>query len=207
MQDILGRELKENDLVLGMVISRNSDGIRFGVYNGTSVNWRNSGASTMCNLYLIENPSEKELKIKQGIIDKLAKEKQEKEAAEAKRKALKRIPTKELIIGETYEDDRGYRMVYLGKGSVSNSYTREFEQGYIYLTGSYSEYDADNDCFYYLPSVTALKNPKKLVKVSEEKLFGYTFDKQEFVLKGSRKKSMFSYGYDREKSLKFKLGE
>jgi len=91
MFDVLGREVKENDLVLGMVISRDSDGIRFGVSDGKSVTWstRNCGCtfkSVMSNIYLIENPSEKELEIKQQIVCLIEKSKQEQLEKNSKEK-------------------------------------------------------------------------------------------------------------------------
>jgi hypothetical protein len=205
MQDVLGREVNENDLVLGMTIDRHSDGMRFGVYNGISVNWRNGVTSVPANVYLIENPSEKEQGIKQNIIEKVKAAKERDEEAKAKRKALKQIPTKDLVVGKSYEDDRGRRYVYLGKGIVYDGYTRRTEQGYLYLSGYSCEYNVETDCLNRLPTVYTLKNPRKLVTVSEKTDISYTFDKQEFTLKEERRKSWFG-GYDKEKFLRFKLG-
>ena len=61
MKDILQREINTGDLVVGMVIGRDSDGMRFGVYNGNSVDFMcyNSGliTSVLRNLYVITNPT------------------------------------------------------------------------------------------------------------------------------------------------------
>jgi hypothetical protein len=213
IKDILGRELKENDLVLGMVISRDSDGLRFGVFNGISVHWgykdgRLAATSIMHNMYLIENPSEQELKIKQKIIDAVIRIQKEKDESEARRKALKRIPTKELIIGESYEDDKGDKYVYLGKGSVVESYRKTTKEGYIYLWFGYGcKYNKETDEFDSLPSATVLKSPKKLVKLLEEKLTDYVFDKKEFILKGVERRSFWN-SWDRyRETLTFKLKE
>lgn len=208
MEDILGRELKVNDLLLGMTIGRNSDGIRFGVFNGTSVHWskhncRYITTSTVTNMYLLENPTKEELEVKQKIIDMVTKEKQEAEQKKATKKALKRIPTKELTVGESYEDDSGYRWVYLGKGTIADNYRNTTDQGYIYLSEFYNKYNSETDTFWCLPNVTVLKNPKKLVKVTEEKLTDYTFDKTEFTLKQPKEGSGY-YGR-RDKSLTFRL--
>lgn len=207
MKDIIGREINENSLVIGMTIGRHSDGMRFGVYNGTSVNWRNGVVSVPYNVYLIENPTEKELKIKLGIINMHEKAQRSKEESLAQRKALKRIPAKDLVIGESYDDDRGYSYVYLGKGSVWEGVSTEALQGYIYLSAYYCEYNVETDYFISLPSVDVLKNPRKLVKVSEKKQIDYVFDKIEFTIKESPRKGWRGYGYSDGKSLKFKLGE
>lgn len=210
MKDILGRKLKLNDLVLGMTIGRHSDGIRFGVFNGESVDWskhdgRYLTTSVMNNMYLLENPTEKELEIKQKILALVEKERLHKEETLAKRKALARIPTKDLIVGKSYVDDRGYKYVYLGKGIVTDNYTRETKEGYIYLS-SYNtkQYDSITDTFNYLPSYTVLKNPKKLVSALDEDIINYTFDKQEFTLK-TLERSSYYFG-SRQYSLTFKLG-
>lgn len=188
MKDILNRELKENDLVLGMVVSRSSDGIRFGVVSKReSVNWLRGWnrnyitTSKIINVYLIENPNEKELEIKQKIIDIINKNHKKYEETKAKKKALRRIPKKDLIIGESYIDDNNYKYVYLGKGKVFNSYTKKQREGYIYLS-SFNHYNKDIDAFNYLPQVDVLKNPRKLVKVLDEKLTDYIFDKKEFSI-------------------------
>lgn len=207
MKDILDRELKKNDLVLGMTIGRYSDGIRFGVFNGSGIYWqRHRGVmtSTVTNVYLIENPLEQELEIKKNILDAVDKIRREKDEAKAKRKALKRIPTKDLVIGETYVADDGYKYVYLGIGSVTRGdYPCGTERGYIYLSGG-GQYDKKDDVFVFLPSVTVLKNPKKLVEVSKEKTTDYVFDKKEFTLK--RSGAGYWYSNRNPKSLTFKLG-
>ncbi len=206
MEDIIGREVNENDLVIGMVIGRHSDGMRFGVYNGNSVNWRNGVTSVPCNVYLIENPSEKEQGIKQSIIDKVKVAKERNEEAKAKRRELKRMPTKDLVIGESYEDDRGYSYVYLGKGSVWEGNDTKALQGHIYLSAWYSRYNATTGFFDSLPHVAVLKNPKKLVKTSEKKTINYVFNEVEFILKESPRNRWGGYGSYPGKTLKFKLG-
>lgn len=203
MEDIIGREVKENDLVLGMTIGRHSDGMRFGVYNGTSVNWRNGVTSVPNNVYLIANPTEREQGIKQKIIENIDKLRKEEEESLAKRRALKRIPTKDLVVGGSYADDTGSKYVYLGKGSVYDSYNGKTSVGYVYLSCWSDSYNKEADVFSSLPYVTVLKNPKKLVD-TVDKIIDYDFDKSEFILRETVRKSWFG-GNDRAKSLKFTL--
>lgn len=119
MKDILGRELKDGDLCIGMAIGRNSSGMHIGIFKGQSVvhlSWNEKSLSKSCtsNTYLIENPTEQELAIKEKI-EKLLEE----EEAERQRKAsLKKIPLKELKVGGIYKDAQGGTYVYLGKRKV-----------------------------------------------------------------------------------------
>jgi hypothetical protein len=188
-----------------MVIGRHSDGMRFGVFNGSSVNWKNGVTSTTGNLYLIENPTEKEQGIKQKIIERLEKSRQESEEYNIKRKALQRIPTKDLVIGESYVNDTGNKYVYLGKGSVYDSYDEKTQVGYIYLSCYSDRYNKDADTFDYLPYVNVLKNPKKLVSTVDS-IMGYSFDKSEFTLKETATGNDY-WGSRKRKTLVFKLGE
>ena len=120
MKDILGRELKDGDLCIGMAIGRNSHGMHIGVFQGSSVvylsyndNYLNKSCTS--NTYLIENPTEKELEIKEKV-QKLLNE----EENERKRKAsLKTIPLSKLEIGGVYKTTQGYTYVYLGKRKVT----------------------------------------------------------------------------------------
>jgi hypothetical protein len=141
MKDMLDRELKENDLVLGMVISRDSDGMRHGVFNGTSVHWVRRSyirTSTINNMYLVENPTAKELEIKQDILNRVEKARKEKEAQELAKNLMTKIPQKDLVQGKLYETDNGHIFTYLGKGTVFNSYSGESKYGYIYVSIYYT---------------------------------------------------------------------
>lgn len=119
MKDILGRELKDGDLCIGMAIGRNSSGMHIGIFKGQSVvhlscDEKSLSKSCTSNTYLIENPTVQELAIKEKI-EKLLEE----EEAERQRKAsLKKIPLKELEVGGIYKDAQGSTYVYLGKRKV-----------------------------------------------------------------------------------------
>ena len=119
MKDILGRELKDGDLCIGMAIGRNSHGMHIGVFQGSSVvylsyneNYLNKSCTS--NTYLIENQTEKELEIKEKVQKLLAEEENER-----KRKAsLKTIPLSKLEVGGVYKATNEYTYVYLGKRKV-----------------------------------------------------------------------------------------
>lgn len=169
MKDILGREIPEGSLVIGMIVSRDSDGMRFGVFRDNQCVWRKYGLmkSKPRNVYLVENPSQQELKIKQEILEELNKKELEEKQKKDERKLLKRIPTKQLVIGEIYKDDKGGKWVYFGlssvKTTVTDGYGRhvkepEIKHGYCYLP-QWRSID--------LSHVSVLKNPKKLVEKLE----------------------------------------
>lgn len=119
MNDILGRELKDGDLCIGMAIGRNSHGMHIGVFQGSSVAYPSGSGkylnkSCTSNTYLIENPTEQELAIKEQTL-KLLKE----EEGERKRKAsLKTIPLSKLEVGGIYKTTQGHYYMYLGKRKV-----------------------------------------------------------------------------------------
>lgn len=119
MKDILGRELKDGDLCIGMAIGRNSNGMHVGVFQGQSVvhlTWDKKSLSKSCtsNTYLIENPTEKELAIKEKVEKLLAEEENER----TRKASLKTIPLSKLEVGGIYKDVQGTTYVYLGKRKV-----------------------------------------------------------------------------------------
>lgn len=119
MKDILGRELKDGDLCIGMAIGRNSHGMHIGVFQGSSVvhlsyNEKSIRKSCTSNTYLIENPTEQELVIKEKVQKLLIEEENER-----KRKAnLKTVPLSKLEVGGIYKTTQGEMYVYLGKRKV-----------------------------------------------------------------------------------------
>ena len=121
MKDVLGRELKDGDMCVGMAIGRNSSGMHIGVFQGSSVcylgGYHDDYINKSCtgNTYLIENPSEQELEIKEKIQKLLDEEENER-----KRKAsLKTIPLSKLEVGGIYKSTQGDTYAYLGKRKVA----------------------------------------------------------------------------------------
>lgn len=127
MKDILNRELHDYDLVIGMIISRYSDGLRYGVWQGNSVVWQNGIKSNVTNIYLVESPNEEEIVIRDKITERIKKEAKEKERIEY-------ISAKEIKIGNIYETLGGVQYAYLGKGHLSIKGTEEISRdGYLYF--------------------------------------------------------------------------
>lgn len=119
MKDILGRELKDGDLCIGMAIGRDSHGMHVGVFKGQSVvhlTWNEKSLSKSCtsNTYLIENPTEQELVIKEKVQKLLDEEERER----ARKASLKTIPLKDLEVGGIYKSTQGDTYIYLGKRKV-----------------------------------------------------------------------------------------
>ena len=151
MNDILGRELKDGDLCIGMAIGRNSRGMHIGVFKGSSVvylspyNEEYIYKSCTSNTYLIENPTEQELVIKEKVLKLLAKEEEER-----KRKAgMKTIPLSKLEVGGIYKTIQNDLYMYLGKRKVifEEFYkkTKDIEEGncFIYLYSIEDKTDKD----------------------------------------------------------------
>lgn len=203
MKDILDREIPEGALVLGMIVSRDSDGMRFGIAQGASVTWRYGTASRPRNIYLIENPSEQEILVKQEIERRILKNQKAAEESKRLRKETKRIPKKDLVVGGYYKDDNGSKMLYFGKCKVvtyrtdgwGREYGRKEKVGYGYL---------ESWRFPKISRVKVVKNPYKLVdtwepeeskivdmsnlKETENTLFGYRKQTTEIILEGSNDK-------------------
>lgn len=145
MNDILGRELKDGDLCIGMAIGRDSRGMHIGVFQGSSVVYFTSyrdkdyiNKSCTSNTYLIENPTEQELIIKEKVLKLLAKEEEERE----RKASLKTIPLSKLEVGGIYKTTSDMLYMYIGKRKVIFEdlcrKTEEVEEG---------------NCFVYVYSV------------------------------------------------------
>lgn len=144
MNDILGRELKDGDLCVGMAIGRNSQGMHIGVFKGSSIAYLSYSKDSIVksctsNTYLIENPTEQELAIKNEIKKFLIHEETER-----KRKAsLKTIPLSKLEVGGIYKTTQNELYIYLGKRKVI------FETPYKYDEPKIEE----GNCFAYIYSL------------------------------------------------------
>ena len=174
MNDILGRELKDGDLCIGMAIGRNSHGMHIGVFQGSSVvylsyNEKYINKSCTSNTYLIENPTEQELVIKEKVL-RLLKEEEE----ERKRKAnIKTIPLSKLEIGGLYKTVQGYYYVYLGKRKVifEDLYrnTKDEEEGNCFASVWDENVTSDDilriNIYCYSHNVDILKGNKRLTEM------------------------------------------
>lgn len=130
-KDILGREIKEGDIVV--VKGNYGCDMQVGVFIGKSVRTMD-GPKHAEDMFLVENPSTKELDIKKDIIDKLAKEK----AAAAVEKA-KRANNKANVPGTVYLMARDQQVfLYCGKCLVSTYTDGRLDdqiEGHFYLPG------------------------------------------------------------------------
>lgn len=202
MKDILGREINQNDLVVAKGTGRYNNGLRVGIFNGNSVRFKNSCGSYN-QVFLIENPSEFELKYKNEILEQINKEKQLIEEREKERKSKKAIPKKELIIGQQYITDTDSKVIYLGYGKV-NEYqaylgryedwrlTKE-EEGFIYINEGWKQDEVKLD-YDTLKRYEVRKTRKRLVDKTDKKLEvvnnGFTAVENKEI-----SPSIFSYNY------------
>lgn len=174
-KDILGRELKDGDLCIGMAIGRNSSGMHIGIFQRSSVvHLSYDGISKSCtrNTYLIENPTEQELEIRDKIQQLLDKEENER-----KRKAsLKTIPLSKLEVGGIYKTTQGDTYMYLGKRKVifeniwRNIKKEEEGNCFVYVSRYASDDKIENDLlnintYRETHNVDVLKGNKKLTEM------------------------------------------
>lgn len=195
MQDILGRELKDDDLCIGMAIGRNSSGMHIGIIKDSSIIYLSHDEERICrtspiNRYLIANPTEQELAIK-AKVQKLLEE----EENERKRKAsLETIPIGKLEVGGVYQTTQGDTYVYLGKRKVifEDIWRRkilEEKEGNCFASIWYIEGEtSDNEIFNTLLTIgtyrrkyniDVLKGNKKLTRMIKKVDLEFPLVKQE----------------------------
>lgn len=174
MQDILGREIHNGDICVGKGTGRYVKGMDVGIWDGNSIAFRGGGKRLMGDVFLVVNPSESELKIKQEILDDLDKLKKAKEA----KAALKAIPLGKLEVGGIYKNDSNSLYLYLGKRTVTltdcNEKRDKVETGHCFMY--VTPYDTDDDIIKKITRIgrnlwhgaytelTVLKGAKKLVE-------------------------------------------
>ena len=175
MQDILGREIHDGDICVGKGTGRYVKGMDVGIWDGNSIAFRGGGKRLMGDVFLVVNPSESELKIKQEILDDLDKLKKAKEA----KAALKAIPLGKLEVGGIYKNDSNSLYIYLGKRTVTLTDCDErkdkVETGHCFMY--VSPHDTDDAILeritgigrnYYhgaYTNLTVLKGSKKLIEL------------------------------------------
>lgn len=119
MKDVLGREIKDGDMCVGMAIGKYSSGMHIGVARGCSVCYLSYGGtlrkSCTSNMYLIVNPTQQELELKQEIVHLL----NEEDELKKKKTQMKTIPLGKLVIGGIYKSTNNDYWLYLGKRTVT----------------------------------------------------------------------------------------
>lgn len=108
-KDILGREVKDYDLVVAKGTGRYAMPMTVGVWLGQSIVSEDSRRAVR-DVFLIEHPAEAELAIKEKVIEKIRVEEEAKKA----RAAIKPIPLSKMEVGGIYEDVYGHKSVFLG---------------------------------------------------------------------------------------------
>lgn len=134
MRDILGREIKDGDLVVVKATGRHSSGLDIGIFNGASVRFRGGKVASYTQYFLVDNPTGKELEVKEQILEEI---KASQELAE-KKKAMPKIKQRDLVRGRAYKDVDGSEFYYLGKADVIETDGREtideHEGVYLYVS-------------------------------------------------------------------------
>lgn len=144
MKDILGREIKDEDMVVGKGTGRYVKSMRVGMMLGKSIIYKDGSRSIMSDVYLIEHPGALELEIKKKIMDHIRNE-YEKAVALKERKT---IPLSKLEVGGVYTDRFDVKWLFLGKRNV------KVEQ--IYGSSFYkNEIVSDNtgNCFLHIGKI------------------------------------------------------
>lgn len=176
MKDILGREIKDYDLVVGKGTGENAHKMSVGLWIGKSLVTSSYSKRSMSDVYLIENPSEMELEIKSKII----KELKEAEKAKEEKKKIKCISLRNMETGGIYEDINGDYWLYFGKCNVT------IDKNYISARAWAEHSHKSGHCFvevfdkfiqskksedlneFFVREISVLKGNKKLVKLVDK---------------------------------------
>lgn len=217
MKDILGRVVKMDDLVVCKGTGRHSKGMRIGVQRENSVLFSNGNHTSYGELFVIKNPTEEELELKQQIL------KQESDALEAKkqqiaaRKALTAIKKKDLQIGKIYKDDLDRYMCYLGKASYTRykdewnnrwCLVEEVEDDYVLIELSKHDLEKDNFEMTYSTigrSVTTRKTLPRFIECLDTNINIDIPENGEIVFLDDREKPKSSYGYNWFNRYRYKI--
>lgn len=176
MKDVLGREIKDGDMCVGMAIGKYSSGMHIGVARGCSVCYLSYGGtlrkSCTSNMYLIVNPTQQELELKQEIVHLL----NEEDELKKKKTQMKTIPLGKLVIGGIYKSTNDDCWLYLGKRTVTLQdfayRTEKSETGHcfapVYLNDTESEMIASIlfvSTYHREYRVSVIKGNKKLTEL------------------------------------------
>lgn len=115
MKDVKGYPVKDGDLVVAKGLGQTYVGVDIGVVVGNQIRTLES-THPMYGCYLIRNPDEQELAIKNEIMAQIQRNKDE---AEQKRQLLKQQKAK--VVGTVYTTSKG-KFIYCGKMHVKVAY-------------------------------------------------------------------------------------
>ena len=179
--DILGRELHDGDVCVGKGTGRDVKGMDIGIWSGKSIAFKGGNKRSMGDVFLVVNPSEKELVIKKEIEQAL----QEFEKRREVKDLQKTIPLSKLEIGGIYKDLNGSNYIYLGKRKVTLTK----------LLYSHSEPKVnEGHCFVWCGSKDNIEEIKKQIL----NINSYRGTHSISVLKGNKKLTSFVRKVDLE---------
>lgn len=174
LKDILGRTIKDYDIVVAKGTGRDVVRMTVGVWRGKSIVYGNGGKRSVGDVFLVEHPGEKELEIKNRLI-RILKEEDRIKQQKAKTKCMS---LHQLEIGGIYKGLNQGEYVYLGKKTVTvekcnmqgkwEMCSEEFGNCFVSIYGR-----DDINCFisrikevdvYGKHNVDVLKSNKKLIQ-------------------------------------------
>lgn len=132
MEDILGRELHDGDIVVtkGNQATGDKRAMAVGIYRKKSVRIQGGKWRTAKDMFLVENPTAVELGIKEIILREIELEKAETEIR--KKKTANQIAD---TVGQIYVFSDGMAYLYCGFAHIrrDNNGAKETLDGYLYL--------------------------------------------------------------------------
>lgn len=178
MIDILNRNIKDYDLVVGKGTGRYVHGMSLGVWLGKSMFDADGSRRSMSDVYLIENPTEKELEIKNVILEKI----KAKEEEANKKKSAEYISPSKLIRGGIYQTYDGISYLFLGKNSVKLYSKRSLNNSWKLSK------EKSGNCFVWIPkTLNNIEDNLKPFKLVNYYGNDFIFD----ILKTSKKFTKF----------------
>lgn len=176
-KDILGREVKDYDLVVAKGTGRYAMPMTVGVWLGQSIVSEDSRRAVR-DVFLIEHPAEAELAIKEKVMEKIRAEEEAKKA----RAAIKPIPLSKMEVGGIYEGTNGTKSVFLGHcdGVIHDTNAESWHYSGLCFLPFYSELDPCtvqrelfrmlNDAFKYCDLGFVKSNRKFKAKIGQVEL-------------------------------------
>ena len=133
LKDILGRTVKEEDIVIVKSAgnaSTNKPQVSLGILVGNNIRFQ-GGMRNITDMFLVANPTETELAVKQEIIQEMNREKE----LRSKRGSFKSVLQADMV-GHVYRTSRGDCVLYCGKKKVSVFQNGELiseKKGHFYI--------------------------------------------------------------------------
>ena len=173
MQDILGRELHDGDIVVTKGNqATDKRAMAIGIYRKKSVRIQGGKWRTAKDMFLVENPTAVELGIKEIILREIELEKADADIR--KRKTASQIADE---VGQIYILSDGYAYLYCGWANIHKTHhgNSEVYDGYVYLPLWYGRDNIQpryaNDVRMNWPSIKEYINNRNISAVMNIKVF------------------------------------